>query len=438
LTSHRHRAASGPILLSVTKFTLLALVLLSSASALKLPATDCAKSPNDTRCTWNTSASSFGKIGLGTPFALGGAEIFGSGFIDEKENALYLPLEIGGNTDGNGAVFRVDLATGNRSVISGVVDGEERRGKGGAYISDRGNKEEAWDLGGIQSVRPLADGSIAALVSKSLIRRSEIIKVDRASGNRSILWANHVYDDAARPGPTSIHTIEEALGVSDAAFCKSSDRLIKPGDGFETDGKNSFYLFTNNNPAGTVIGLVKVGPGQKCAWITQYDNTGVNITGEGPTINTLSPIMNQSGRIGNTVYGVTGPNPNGNTLFSVDLGSGARTTVSLKNVNAPARSKGQGEAQVGYGGAFAFGKGLALTVLAQAAGDGYFEPVKVDLKTGDRTQLAVTSGPLKSNIRDSDQQVVANLPGTNSFIIGMKGSLYIFNADTGASYTLSQ
>ncbi|WP_293910806.1 hypothetical protein [Deinococcus sp.] len=421
----------------MNNFTLLALLLISSASALKLPGTDCAKSPKDTRCTWNTSSGDFGKIGSGTPFALGGTEIFGSGFIDEKENALYLPLEIGSNTDGLGAVYRVDLATGNRTVISGIVDGEERRGKGTTYTSDQGNQAEAWDLGGVRAVRAQADGSIAALVSKSLVRRSEIIKVDRASGNRSVLWAHKLYDDAARPGPTSIQTIEAGLGVNEASLCQGGNGRIKPGDSFETDGKGTFYLMAYNNPSGSNIGLLKVASGKKCAWVSEYENTGTNVVGDGPTVNTLTPIMNTSALRGGTFFGTTGPNPSGNTLFSIDLNSGKRSTVSLKNVRAPARSTGQGDGEVGYLGAFALAKTFALSVLPQASSE-YFEPVKVDLKTGDRSVLKVTSGPLKSNIRDGNQQVVASLPSTNTFIIGMKGSLYVFNADTGASYTLSQ
>lgn len=144
----------------MTKYrTVMALTLFASLSAhaLTLPSVSCTKA-GDKRCT--IDSANLGKIGSGLPFDLGGYTRFGSGFVDPAENAVYVPVEQGSQEDLRGAVYKVDLATGNRTIISGY-DGEEWHGKGVDYVDSDGAKSTAYDLGRVEVVRPGPDGVLS-------------------------------------------------------------------------------------------------------------------------------------------------------------------------------------------------------------------------------------------------------------------------------------
>ena len=82
------------------------------------------------------------------------------------------------------------------------------------------------------------------------------------------------------------------------------------------------------------------------------------------------------------------------------------------------------------------GDGQALTLFADI-NDSDFQPIVVDLKTGERGYAAVTAGSLKSG-RDSSGRIVANVPGTDKFIVGFGGALHVWDGATGNSYVLSR
>lgn len=419
-------------------FTSVAVLLASQAQALTLPNVDCAKDAGNVRC--KSSSSNEGKIGKGLPFNLGGYVVIGSGFVDAASNTAYVPVEFGSQQDNQGAVFAVDLKTGDRKIISGY-DGEEWHGKGQEYVDSSGRKQTAYDLGRVEVVRPgPTPGTVLALVDKGLQQRTEIFNIDVKTGDRRLVWASKVFDDSAREGPTSIRTIESSK-VGGPLFCKSAgdDRVgLKPSETFETDGKN-VYMFFPNQPSGTGIGLMKVPvAGGKCEWVSQYWPDGTGNVGSGATVNTLSPLLFASALVGKEWLGATGPNPGGNILFGINTETGARRTVSALSRNTPARRKGDGDVEVGYQRRMAFNQnGLGLT-MGTEVGDDYFEPVAVDVKDGERLQVEAKSGSLKGSGRDSYGNVVAAIPGTNKFIVAWGKALHVYDLETGSSYVLSQ
>lgn len=423
--------------MTVLTLTAALTVLGAAQAAVKLPDVNCATDKNNARC--NFSSSNAGKTGTGLPFDLGGYVFLRSGFVDAANNVAYVPVDFGGQQDNQGVIFKVDLATGNRSIVSGY-DGEEWHGKGLDYVNGSGQKANAYDMGRVQVVRPGPDSnSILALVDKGLQSRTEIFKVDLKTGDRSLVWANRVFDDSARDGPTSIRTIEkERSNLSSDTLCRGGDRVgLKPSETFETDGKN-IYLFMVNNPAGTGTGLVKVPvTGGACTWVSQYWPDGQNVVGSGSTINTITPAIFASALVGKEFMGINGPVPDGNRLFAINVEDGTRRNVSLLNNNAPARTVGKGDAAVGYGGRMAVSHdGLAATI-RKDSNDDYFEPTLVDLSNGERIGTEAKAGSLKSG-RDSNSSFVAAIPGTHKFLVAFGKALHVWDAETGNSYVLSQ
>ncbi len=404
-----------------------------SASALKLPAVDCSKS-QDARCR----NADIGKVGQGLPFYLGGYTTIGSGYVDAASNTLYVPVELGNQQDNQGVVMAVDLATGNRRVVSGY-DGEEWIGKGQDYVDGSGRKATAYDLGRVEAVRPGPGGSILALVDKGLQARSEIFSIDPRTGDRALVWASKVFPDSARDGATSIRTIESSR-VGGEHFCRSAgdDRVgLKPSETFEADGQY-IYLFMPNQPSGTGIGLMRYPlAGGKCEWVSQYWPDGTGDVGSGPTINTLSPLVMTSAMVGGEFLAATGPNPGGNVLFGIKTAGGARRTVSALSQNNPARRKGEGADALGYSRRMAVTGDLLLT-LGSEPGNSSFEPVLIDLRTGNRSAVEAKSGSLKGVGRDSNANIVAGIPGTTQFIVAFDKGLHVLDVKTGQSYLLSK
>jgi len=327
------------------------------------------------------------------------------------------------------------LKTGNRSLISGILPSGDRRGKGVRYTSDHGHTNEAYDLGDVKKILPLQDGRIAAWV-QSRQQRMELLAIDPNSGDRSLLWASTFANDSNKNGLRALEGDPEgSIGKQRCVSVDAKDgRVATPGWTIETDGQGNFYAPAINNPVGTGLGLLKITPGRGCAWVSGYFEDGQNLVGDGSMILTRSPIMLKSAFKDGKYYGVTGPNPSGNTLFAIDVQSGERQTISL-NARVSAQSKGKGDAAVGYLGGFAAGPDGFLTAQA-STNDDYFAPVLVRWN-GDRQRLAATSGPLKSNINDVNWNVLANVPGTPQFIVSFNTVLFVFDAATGNSYLLS-
>lgn len=395
-------------------------VLASTASAaVKLPAVTC---PGDARCKFSSDRSAYGTVGEGIPFSLGGfTDRVGSGFISEADNALILAFETGGQLDNRGAIMKVDLATGNRTLISGTIDEMDSRGAGLAYTSDRGNRAQAWDLGNVYAVRPGPAGSVYALVDKLGEARSEILKVDLKTGNRTLVWASKLADDATSSSVAdSIQNVEARLGVNSASV--NSCERVKPFLTFEVDPKNGDLLLPTRR------GLARVTPGKGCVWVSKWDGD-VSVTGSGPV--PAYNVVQGSTLIGREVTTISGP---GNTgLYATNIDTGERRILSFLNSSTPARSKGKGDVYIGFLGAHAYGKTLFLTT-GYTSQQG-FAATTVNA-AGDRAVIE-GKGSLSTG-RSSDMSVVAAIPGTDKFIVWYEKALHVFDPATGQGYVLSQ
>ncbi|AAF10305.1 hypothetical protein [Deinococcus radiodurans] len=408
---------------------ILTLGLLCSAPALaqsvRLPDVDCSRTPQNARCTFRGGANAGGSVGEGWPFLTGGlGESVGSGFVNAQENALYVPSEVGVQKDRLGGVVRVDLATGNRTLVSGALDATVSRGSGVAWNGPRGEKATLYELGRVRAVRPGPGGTIYALVDKGSTERTEVLQIDPKTGNRNIVWANKVADDGYDPvaEPRSIKALELKQGINEATLCER----FKPSWSFETDGKNLYFFFEKE-------GLARVQPGGKCEWVSRYTASGDSVTGSGPSFGTFMGYWTVMQ--GQNVAVVGGPSID--ALVSFDTRTGERRFIS-RHDNVPAKRIGKNDVFVGYSGAPAFnGKVFATTGYV-----GFESPFLtiIDPKTGDRTAIEDWKGSLSGSAggRSSEMQVVAALPGRDEFILYYNGALHVANPKTGNSYVLSQ
>ena len=109
-----------------TRLLALVLSLSSTASAVTLPTINCAKDAGNVRCSLKDANQ--GKVGSGP--ALNSRRprqdrLRVRGTL--PATACSFPVELGGQQDNQGVVMRVDLSTGNRSIVSGY-DGERWHG----------------------------------------------------------------------------------------------------------------------------------------------------------------------------------------------------------------------------------------------------------------------------------------------------------------------
>lgn len=397
------------------------LLALSAAGAVSLPGVNCASDPQNARCTLRTSPADFGLIGSGPAFYTGGfTDSVGSGFVDAAENALYVPFEAGGQMDDLGGVIRVDLNTGDRTLVSGKISDLEQRGKGVTYVSDRGQNTSGWGLGRVLAVRPGPAGSVYALTNYGSSYRTEILRIDKATGNRTLVWANRLADDAtSSSNPNSIQNQEARLGINPGTLC-----------GRAPANPSSFEVYGGNIYVGSNGSVMKIVPGVSCAFISQYEADGTVLKGDGPAVKTS--VLIGSSLLGNELTMTTGPGAT--WLTATNLDTGTRRVISGFDQSRPRQGPGTGDAWVGYLGTHAAGQNVIATTGYNGITD--FTVTVVDRKTGNRTVLE-GKGSLKRG-RTSNMGVIANIPGTDSFVVWYERTLHVWDARTGDAYILSQ
>lgn len=398
------------------------LALASSAqAAVQLPNVNCNADAGNVRCTLKTSARDYGLIGEGTPFSLGGfTDSVGTGFVDVSENALYVPFEAGGQMDNLGGVVRVDLKTGNRTLVSGKISDLEERGKGLTYINDRNQNATAWGLGRVLAVRPGPGGSLYALSNFGSSYRTEIVRIDKATGNRTIVWANRLADDASHSSRAdTIQNQEAALGIREATLCNRAPA-----------NPSSFEVYGGNLYVGSNGGVLKIVPGVSCTWISQYEKDGTVLKGDGPAVKVS--VLTGTSLAGNELTLTTGPGAT--WLTATNLDTGTRRVISGFDQGRPRQGPGTGEAYIGYLGTHAAGQNVIATTGYTSITD--FTATVVDRKTGNRTVIE-GKGSLKRG-RTSNMNIVANIPGTDTFIVWYERALHVWDARTGDAYILSQ
>jgi hypothetical protein len=150
-------------------------------------------------------------VGEGPSYAsLFNIEFLG-GFLEESEGAegtLYVAVGFGASTERMGAVFAVDVATGNRRVVSGLTPEGQTVGSGPAFAT-------------VNDVRRGPDGKLYAWVRTPLPGEQEIVRIDPTTGNRTRVWkAGSAESPQCREsdGPDAL-----VLQVADSGFAVGPD-----------------------------------------------------------------------------------------------------------------------------------------------------------------------------------------------------------------------
>lgn len=394
----------------------------AASAAVKLPAVDCAKSA-DLRCK-PASASRSGDIG-GGDFGLGFggfSDNVGSGFVDVQANAAYLPLETLAQMDNFGGVIKVDLATGDRTLVSGRLDDQmPMRGKGVSYVSDRGQAATGWGLGRVMVVRPgIKPGTVLAMQHYGSETRTVILEINLATGDRTIVWANRFADDAASSRlDTSIQNIEAKLGITEATLC---NRMGPSPVSFEVY-QGSLILFAKTS-------VFKVKPGVSCELVSGYDADGNSQAGSGAT--PITSVKAGSWLDGSVASVTSGP---GRTfILGIDLNTGERKLISLFDGHNVNRGVGKGEFNIGYLGTHVSTRDYYVTTGYTSVKDFYY--TRVEKATGNR--LVMEGKGSLSRGSSMDPSIVATIPGTNTVLAYWEDALHVLDVTTGMAYILSR
>lgn len=184
-------------------------------------------------------------VGKGPSARVAGARLTG-GVVDPETRELFVGTSYGDTIDAKtGFVLGVDLATGDRRVVSGTYkspDGDAEFGSGEPIA------------GGVFDVELGPDGQLYAYVQVDTAWRMEILRIDPETGARALVWrGNDTSFGQCAPGD---------VGISGAEGAKTTR------EGFAVGPDGRFYV-SFYAPLRDGIGVVAIAPdGQACEYLT--------------------------------------------------------------------------------------------------------------------------------------------------------------------------
>lgn len=380
----------------------------SSSGVLKLVA--CPKDSKEPRCQ-RASSSNAGTIGSGVKFDSDGYPDIRGGFIEGSK--LLVAVEW---RDAFGGIVEVDLATGNRTLVSGKRNDETQKGSGDPKLNDVDG------LGGIQNVQALGNGKLLALVATSASSRRFLIEVDRASGNRRLVWASEL-------ASTVDQKKVEAGAVKAESLCKTDKgpNAIPDQTALAIAPNGAVYLGISNNPLGVgrAIARLSAANGWRCERISSNDGT-VPAIGKGfnPSRSQYVSSMVLAGGKLQVVY-----KGNAALLASVELASGDRRRVS-----DAVRGDSVGAGPEVGGSGIAVDGNTAFTIGGFGSTSWFL--TSVDLTTGNRTELAARTGSLSVVPTDKTPGVWV-VPGSKFLLVNYDNAIHVLDPASGASNLLS-
>jgi hypothetical protein len=397
--------------------TLSGLVFAATTAAPTVLTVDCAKKADDARCK-KLPSSDAGSIGDGPSFYQGGfSDAITGGFA--TADAVYVSVSYG---DENGAVFKVDLATGNRTLISGKLNDNDSRGKGLRFkgsASSASDDASAYTLGRANDLRLLPNGNLVVVGSG----RAKLVEVDVKSGDRKLLFASEL---APEMHPGGLRE-KESLKLDD--LCPNSGygpNAIPSNFALAALPGGEVVLAQEQNPRATGSGFWQI-KGGKCTALSMYKD-GEDSAGSG--YKSPGNIVTSMIYVNNLVYALSGFGGDG-YLISLDPKTGERRAVSHRD---RVKSKNVGAGEDGLGGyGLAYNNLGFFTSKSERSGFGI---VRVDPKTGERSKVIAKTGPLSKNVSD-DVQPLFTIPGSDLLIVGMERGLFVLDVKTGNSSTLS-
>lgn len=353
---------------------------------------DCSASGTDSDPRCNTSTA--GTVGAGPKFTGGLSTAVHHGFI--ADNKLVLAVEFTAVDDVYGGIFTVDLATGDRALVSGKykdpVNGDVSHGTSPAGVS----------LNQVRDVALGPDGKWYALAAESLQSERLIVAIDPATGNQ------HVVFNADKTTCT---------GISSGQVEFDPDSGIAVG----TDG--SIYVVLNNLPVSSGKGIARVASDGTCTIVTLSGaETTADNHGTGPDV------------IGSFLYNVTFHNNalallqfnTHSSIITIDPATGNRTMVSVSP------DKGTGPDLATDSMAIA-ADGTYWTYNGER--NGVFGLVSVDGATGNRTAHDAKYGPAQKE--QGDDRGIWVHPDGRHILLQYANAILIYDPATGNSNTLS-
>ena len=353
---------------------------------------DCSASGTDSDPRCNTSTA--GTVGTGPKFTGGLSTAVHHGFV--ADNKLVLAVEFTAVDDTYGGIFTVDLATGDRALVSGKykdpVNGDVSRGTSPTGVS----------LNQVRDVALGPDGKWYALASQSLQSDRLIVAIDPATGNQQV-----VFNDG----------LVTCTGIS------SGPVEFDPDSGITVGSDGSIYVVLNNLPVSSGKGIAKVASDGSCSMVTLSGaQTTADNHGTGPDV------------IGSFLYNVTFHNNalallqfnTHSSIITIDPATGNRTMVSVSP------DKGTGPELATDSMAIA-ANGTYWTYNGER--NGVFGLTSVDAATGNRTSYEAKAGPAKKE--QGDDRGIWVHPDGKHILLQYANAILIYDPTTGNSNTLS-
>ncbi|GMV39014.1 MAG: hypothetical protein AMXMBFR64_07300 [Myxococcales bacterium] len=293
------------------------------------------------------------------------AKIYG-GFVDAGAGALVAAVAwSSGATPDAGFVFSMDLATGDRALVSGQyldpVNGLMEVGAGHT-------------LKNVVDVQRGPDGNLYVWSGTNLM--GEIVRVDPATGARTLVWqrdgAGFAFCDNGRDGK-SVQT---------------------RADGFALDADGSFLIgFSNTSPVGEGLGVIRIsgtGAQQTCSYVTRSGTMSGNAWFGSPmgggwafTSGALNGFGLHDGKL-------LALNAFDLSLYAIDLATGDRSRVTSASTTAPLGAGPTGSSGIGQRWVrWDSHRQMYWTV----GREGGTQVVLVDPTTGNRTPISCNDAP---------------------------------------------
>ncbi|HMV66768.1 MAG TPA: putative metal-binding motif-containing protein, partial [Myxococcota bacterium] len=253
----------------------------------------------------------------------------GGGFLDEarREYVVAMNWHDAVYTHSVGVIWGVDVDTGDRRVISGVIDTPSGYvTTGGGYTSNvtiSGVVQHTAPLPFLWDVQPGPDGDWYAYGSDAG-DNVEIVRIDPATGDRALVWHQAV---AGQP-----HAMGQCASDRPGALSVQFNRRS-----FTMDPDGNFYLSFHNPGDGD--GIVRIpADGSGCEVISRIHATNLPDIGGGYTFQ--SQDIRGIGWANDVIYAYT---VLGDRLIEIDPATGDRTLISsvADNLGAGYASIGQ-------------------------------------------------------------------------------------------------
>lgn len=269
-------------------------------SAGALP-TDCRPTTASAQICLRPSNVPAGTFGTGpSPRSLGGFSVeINGGFVDTANNRIVVGVSHGTDDARKVLVMGYDLTTGNRSVISGIFEdpssGMTMRGTGPA-------------VGFIKDIRLGPDGKYYALNSPDSGDGATVLRIDPATGDRTLVWAG----------------ADAMFGQCPSGLSNNPHIMPSPWS-LEVEPTGSFLMGFGGSPAGSGLGVLRVSAdGRTCTFVTLAGRANDSMSvGGGVTLmgSDIRGLFLHGGALYAT-HGLTA------SLLRIDLASGMRTRVA--------------------------------------------------------------------------------------------------------------